>query len=457
MPTVLNTDAQLSGKTLQTVESLQARGHNVLDYGAAGNGTTNDATFIANAITAASSSGGSSVVLFPGKRSYKINSTITVPQGVHLVGQGGQHASNNGEPPAIIWGGAAGGLMFDVPSALGSTTEVKFDNLLITGSGTNDPACAVKFRQTAGTNKVDSGTVFHNCWFRLINGDAIRFENGGSTNFRITGGRFDSIYGGYCVYVSLVTGNNFVAEFDGNITYVGGGGGQGKGFIFLDGEAASGGFGSSQIGIHGLHIEVNQNLTQTYASGARASDKCGLFRLGVTPASGNLQHRLDISSLDVNYGGGLTSFCVFQTTSTSGLAVDAARCSSICMLGGKGLNNFNASDAATTDEVRAFGGNIPDDQRWPFPGYQHGLILWGRGKDSSYEGVRHYVNSDMFKIRGLTVEASTFANRNTQAIAGTKACFTDSNTNTWGATIAGGGSFFVEALYNGTNWTVVGK
>ncbi len=34
---------------------------------------------------------------------------------------------------------------------------------------------------------------------------------------------------------------------------------------------------------------------------------------------------------------------------------------------------------------------------------------------------------------------------------------TDSNTNTWAATIAGGGANFVMALCNGTNWTVMGR
>jgi len=33
---------------------------------------------------------------------------------------------------------------------------------------------------------------------------------------------------------------------------------------------------------------------------------------------------------------------------------------------------------------------------------------------------------------------------------------TDSNTATWGATIAGGGANNVLAYYNGTNWTVMG-
>lgn len=37
---------------------------------------------------------------------------------------------------------------------------------------------------------------------------------------------------------------------------------------------------------------------------------------------------------------------------------------------------------------------------------------------------------------------------------GNLACVTDSNTATWGATIAGGGANNVLAFHNGTNWTV---
>lgn len=40
---------------------------------------------------------------------------------------------------------------------------------------------------------------------------------------------------------------------------------------------------------------------------------------------------------------------------------------------------------------------------------------------------------------------------------GTIAAVSDSTTNTWGATISGGGSDKVLAFYNGSNWTVIGK
>lgn len=40
---------------------------------------------------------------------------------------------------------------------------------------------------------------------------------------------------------------------------------------------------------------------------------------------------------------------------------------------------------------------------------------------------------------------------------GMTAVVNNSNTSTWGATIAGGGANVVLAFYNGTNWTVAGK
>jgi len=39
---------------------------------------------------------------------------------------------------------------------------------------------------------------------------------------------------------------------------------------------------------------------------------------------------------------------------------------------------------------------------------------------------------------------------------GDHAVILDSTVNTWGAIVAGGGSFVVLAWFNGTNWTVIG-
>lgn len=56
--------------------------------------------------------------------------------------------------------------------------------------------------------------------------------------------------------------------------------------------------------------------------------------------------------------------------------------------------------------------------------------------------------------RGLRSNAVTFANAIASPVDGTLQAFTDSSTNTQGATITGGGSNHVVGYYNGTNWIV---
>lgn len=426
-------------------------GHNVLNYGAQGNGSSDDTSAVQAAINAAMSADGDAVVIFPGQRSYKITSTLTLPSpaslagGLELIGYSGSSQSNYGEPPKIVWGGGAGGTMLDI-NASGNLVGFACRNLLWAGTGTNDPSIILRLRGA----KLDSGTFIRDCWFRSCNGDAISIEVG-ATNFRLDGGRFDAIYGGYGLHVK--TGSFVNMTIGGNLTYVGGASVQGKGFLFLDGETA----GYAHCTINGLHTEINQDLVESYASGTNPSDRQGIIRLGVAPASAYVQHVLEITGWQNDTDTGLKSYSCIQITSTSGTAADAAKCANILIMGSSGLNNFNSSDGAALDEIRMFGGNIPAAEHWPYLGYRAGFVAWGRGQDSSYEGVRHYVNTNLFHIRGLKIESSTFANRNTQVEAGSIAAFTDSNTAVWGATIAGGGANYVLAVYNGANWTVIGK
>ncbi len=57
----------------------------------------------------------------------------------------------------------------------------------------------------------------------------------------------------------------------------------------------------------------------------------------------------------------------------------------------------------------------------------------------------------------LELGAFAFADLPASPSAGTLAYVTDSNTVTWGATIAGSSTNKVLAFFNGTNWTVAGK
>lgn len=61
------------------------------------------------------------------------------------------------------------------------------------------------------------------------------------------------------------------------------------------------------------------------------------------------------------------------------------------------------------------------------------------------------------KRGGAPVGEVTFANLTATPFTGMLANVSDSNTATWGATVAAGGANHVLARFNGSVWTVVGK
>ena len=116
---VATTQADQSALTVVATGSTIARSHaerwgevaNVKDFGATGDGSTDDAAAIQAAIDAAEAGGGG-VVYFPASTSaYKISSTLTVTQNVFLDGPGPPgHASTNAnstntQDTQILWAG----------------------------------------------------------------------------------------------------------------------------------------------------------------------------------------------------------------------------------------------------------------------------------------------------------------------------------------------------------------
>lgn len=91
-----------------------------------------------------------------------------------------------------------------------------------------------------------------------------------------------------------------------------------------------------------------------------------------------------------------------------------------------------------------------------------GLIRWPETSATAGVGLGAAgiveVNAGTLGSSGvLLLRGRTFAQLPASPIAGMRTTVTDSNTETWGATVAGGGAFNVEVRYNGTVWTVVGK
>jgi hypothetical protein len=81
--------------------------------------------------------------------------------------------------------------------------------------------------------------------------------------------------------------------------------------------------------------------------------------------------------------------------------------------------------------------------------YGDGGLYVGNSLHLADPGVGNIVAQHSIRARAVT-----FANLPASPIEGMLVPVTDSNTATWGATIAGGGSNHVLACYNGTAWTV---
>jgi hypothetical protein len=93
----------------------------------------------------------------------------------------------------------------------------------------------------------------------------------------------------------------------------------------------------------------------------------------------------------------------------------------------------------------------------------NGDLQWGAGSSHAAEdttltrSAAGVLNTPgQFKAASVRGSAVAFAGLPTP-VEGMLVAVTDSNTVTWGATIAGGGANHVLAYYNGTNWTVAGK
>ena len=97
----------------------------IVDFGAVGDGSTDDTTAIQNAVNAATG-----VVLVP-PGNYKISSTITIgATGIRLVGDAGESLHDVGSqtgPVKFSWYGAAGGTMVSFASPTGVTAQIKSD------------------------------------------------------------------------------------------------------------------------------------------------------------------------------------------------------------------------------------------------------------------------------------------------------------------------------------------
>lgn len=431
--------------------------HNVKDYGAIGQsdyhtgGGHDDTQAFKDARDAAIASGGNAQVIVP-SGTYRISSTLTWPQSLHLIGMGSSMFNASG-PPRLLWDGADAGVMIDVAVASSNIFGTMFKNICIaSGSGiTNKLACGIRYRGTGGNaGAADGGSGLENVWFEQIVGNGLELL-GGATNFFIRGGRFDAITGGWGIYSGRCYGR---ITIDGMTNWVGGGATNGKGFIRIDGETAVDGE-DFFLTINGIQTEMNDPIETSYASGTKPYDKAGLISLGVPTGVFGMQYHLSINGWDHNPGATGPSYSAILMTGP-GSAEETVTAVSLSIHNSHGLHSVAVNDDAVNNEVRLLGGNIPAGDRYPFVNYEHQTIEWGRGKDSGAAGLRSWIHTrhGNFATRGLAIVPGTVATL--EAVAdGALAIVTDSNASTRGATVAGGGSTVCLVLRKGSAWTIV--
>lgn len=128
--------------------------------------------------------------------------------------------------------------------------------------------------------------------------------------------------------------------------------------------------------------------------------------------------------------------------------------------GGVSLWTTNAAGTAWITQAGFGGGNVlgpasSTDTAVPVFDGTTGTLLKNTGvKVDSSNNVTGMAQAS---LTTLAISGVAFASLPAAPVAGMVAYVTDSNTVTWGATIAGSSTNKVLAFYNGTNWTVAGK
>ena len=414
---------------------------------------TDDATALQSILDAAVTSGRIPVVEIPGRRTYRIGSTITIPPGITIRGLGGVSDVGTNQPPTFVWSGSAGGTMFDVYVAAANTPMTTFENIMLMGrtDDTNLPGILLRFRGNGQTSPVDTGTYLKNVWLQNCSSHALSLEDG-ATNIHIENGRCDD-WGGYAINVDC-TSSSVSMTIDGNTTFAMGE--AADGIIYLNGETS----GTSMVKIIGAHLETNASCNQTYAGGTNPFDKRGLIRLGVDASESAVQHHVHCVGLELAEPFSIASHSVFQVTAstTADSDLDNTRMVNITVNGGVGLSR-GTTDANANDEIRIIGGRVHASERPTTTASGNiGYFQLALGKNSNGEQIWSWANSRGFFLRNPVTETTTVAQLPTDfPKQGMRGFVSDSNATLasgHGNTVAGGGSNIVPVYYDGTNWKI---
>lgn len=167
----LDSSARLPAAQLP-VGTYRTSWFSVLDYGAKGDGTTDDTTAIQNALTAAgafaSSSSLGGFVYFP-SASYKITSALNVPNNVTVSGAGPANTIIVATPSAAI------SAISVTPSGPGFPTNIIIERIGFQSSATSGTAAGISIVSTGSL--VSSSIVMRDVNVKFFRGDQVYIRN----------------------------------------------------------------------------------------------------------------------------------------------------------------------------------------------------------------------------------------------------------------------------------------
>lgn len=171
------------------------------------------------------------------------------------------------------------------------------------------------------------------------------------------------------------------------------------------------------------------NALEYWANGIRVINSSGAWLGSVGGPSVAIDNGAGAQALLSFIDGGTNKFALAKQTDNSFIGYDYVHSANFLLVGTAGSLQLGETGVAGVQIGSPTGGDL------------------GSGAINVQNEAR---------AGSITAREITYAARPGSPVNGQQCNFSDSNTSTWGATIAGGGSNKILGRYNGTNWTVVG-
>lgn len=207
--------------TTATISAARFKGepwHDVMAYGATGDGTTDDTVAVQAAIDAAGVNG---TVVLPAL-TYLISTTLTFPSGLRMIGRSGPQVQAG--QAVLSWGGIAGGTLIAPAVPVSNTINPQFENIRFSG-GANAAIvvdltrtsyalferCAIDGTRASAVGFLLDAVTSGQCYFNRLDQCKVqapvgaRFTRGANSN-QVNGGAFIGCGTGM-EFLSLSAGN----------------------------------------------------------------------------------------------------------------------------------------------------------------------------------------------------------------------------------------------------------